>query len=60
MTNAGLRPHCWGKMTWILKYKDGEEPRSSICDCEFGATRCKSLTRQNAQQEDGYETSKTN
>jgi len=21
------KPHCWGKMDWILKYKEGEEPR---------------------------------
>lgn len=41
------KPHCWGKMTWILKYDDGEEPRDSICNCEHGAYKCKSLTRQN-------------
>jgi hypothetical protein len=44
------KPHCWGKMDWILKYPDGEEPRSSICNCEHGAYKCKSLTRLNSQE----------
>jgi hypothetical protein len=44
------KPHCWGKMTWILKYLNGEEPRNSICDCEHGAYKCKKLTRENHNQ----------
>ena len=39
------KPHCWGKMDWILKYEEGKEPRSSICNCEHGAMTCKKLTR---------------
>jgi len=27
-------PHCYGKMDWILKYKEDEIPRESICDCQ--------------------------
>lgn len=41
------KPHCWGKMDWILPYKEGEEPSSSICRCEFGARKCLKLTRDN-------------
>jgi hypothetical protein len=40
------KPHCWSKMTWILKYEDGKEPKSSICNCEHGAMKCKKLTRE--------------
>jgi len=47
-SSASGKPHCWGKMTWILKYEDGQEPKTSICNCEHGAMKCKSLTRQNA------------
>jgi hypothetical protein len=45
------KPHCWGKMTWILKYPDGQEPRDSICQCEHGAYKCKRLTRENSLKE---------
>jgi len=54
------RPHCWGKMTWILKYKLGQEPFNSICNCEHHASECMKLTRElnkmtNAQVEDQIE-----
>lgn len=45
---SSIKPHCWGKMDWILKYPNGEEPKSSICNCEHGASKCKDLTRENA------------
>ena len=41
------KPHCWGKMNWILQYEEGKEPESSICRCEHGAIECKNLTRNN-------------
>jgi hypothetical protein len=40
------KPHCWGKMKWILKYPSGMEPEHSVCRCEHGALKCKLLTRQ--------------
>lgn len=40
-------PHCFGKMTWILKYSSGIEPRTSICNCEHNSLKCKLLTRLN-------------
>lgn len=49
---AKNKPHCWGKMTWILQYEDGKEPKTSICDCEHNAMRCKELTRANIGQQD--------
>ncbi|OAA87759.1 hypothetical protein CLCOS_35500 [Clostridium coskatii] len=27
------RPHCYGKMDWILKYPEDETSKESICDC---------------------------
>lgn len=42
------KPHCWGKMTWILKYESGKEPSNSICSCAFGSKECLRLTRENA------------
>lgn len=41
------QPHCWVKMNWILKYPEGQEPKNSICDCEFGSKTCLKLTRKN-------------
>jgi site-specific DNA-methyltransferase (adenine-specific) len=40
------KPHCWGKMTWILDYKEGQEPDYAICRCEHGAAECIKITRQ--------------
>lgn len=44
------KPHCWGKMVWILKYEPGKEPYTSICDCEHGSKKCLQLTRENAEK----------
>ena len=41
-------PHCYGKMKWILKYEPGKEPKTSICNCEFGNATCLRLTREAA------------
>ena len=48
VTKSKNYPHCWGKMNWILKYESGKEPSSSICQCEFGSSKCLKLTRENA------------
>lgn len=41
-------PHCWGKMTWILEYKEGEEQH--VCSCEYGSKQCLALTRARAKE----------
>ena len=38
------RPHCYGKMDWILKYPEDETPKESICDCQF-INSCLRITR---------------
>lgn len=43
------RPHCYGKMTWILKYPEDETPKSSICNCEC-TNSCLRLTRNKASE----------
>lgn len=48
--SASNKPHCWGKMKWILKYPSGMEPPTSVCRCEHGSLKCKLLTRQAARQ----------
>ena len=50
MDSASNKPHCWGKMKWILKYQSGMEPPTSVCRCEHGSLKCKLLTRQAARQ----------
>ena len=50
MGSASNKPHCWGKMKWILKYPSGMEPPTSVCRCEHGSLKCKLLTRQAARQ----------
>jgi len=37
------KPHCYGKMDWILKYLEDEIPDSSICSCEY-VNSCLRLT----------------
>ena len=49
MENKNRKPQCWGKMIWILKYKEGCEPWSSVCSCEHGQKECLRLTRENAK-----------
>lgn len=44
-----FKPHCWGKMKWILKYPSGMEPPHAVCRCEHGSLKCKLLTRQTAR-----------
>jgi len=44
------KPHCWGKMYWVLNEKEGQENSSSICDCEYGSRNCLKLTRERAAQ----------
>lgn len=52
MKQSGIKvkPHCWGKMTWILKYPTVMEPPHSVCRCEHNALKCKLLTRQSARK----------
>lgn len=38
------KPHCYGKMDWILKYAEDNVPRTSICDCPL-KNSCMRLTR---------------
>ena len=38
------KPHCYGKMDWILKYPEDETPKESICDCQF-TNSCLRITR---------------
>jgi hypothetical protein len=47
--DTSFKPHCWGKMKWILKYPSGMEPNHAICRCEHGALKCKLLTRKAAR-----------
>ena len=45
------KPHCYGKMDWILKYPEGSTPKDSICDCQC-TNSCLRLTRnKNAEDE---------
>lgn len=49
-------PHCYGEMTWINKYKEGEVPREAICDgCYSGS--CIRITREiyESQHKEGEE-----
>jgi len=39
------KPHCFGKMKWILKYPSGHEPDNALCDCEYGMFFCLVNTR---------------
>lgn len=44
------KPHCWGKMDWILQYPVGEE--KNVCSrCEHGVQTCLRLTRENAEKQ---------
>jgi len=39
------KPHCWGKMTWVLKDPVGKEKH--VCSrCEHGVKACLKLTRE--------------
>lgn len=38
------KPHCYGKMDWILKYPEDETPKEAICRCVF-TNSCLRLTR---------------
>jgi hypothetical protein len=49
VVGSASKPHCWGKMKWILKYPSGMEPPHAICRCEHGSLKCKLLTRQVAR-----------
>ena len=46
------KPHCWGKMTWVLQYKPDEIPTEYICNCGHGSMQCLDLTRQLVNQKD--------
>lgn len=41
--------HCYGNMDWILKYPNGKEPPTSVCNCAYSKS-CLKLTRQNAEK----------
>ena len=30
-----VKPHCYGKMDWILKYAKDNIPKHAICDCYY-------------------------
>ena len=30
-----MKPHCYGKMDWVLKYPEDEIPKHYICNCKF-------------------------
>jgi len=45
MEKETVKPHCWGKMTWVLKYPVGKEKH--VCICEHGSKKCLELTRAN-------------
>lgn len=38
------KPHCYGKMDWILKYPEDKTPKEFICKCEY-TNSCLRLTR---------------
>lgn len=44
------KPHCYGKMDWILKYPEDKTPRGSICSCQF-TNSCLRITRNKADNE---------
>lgn len=46
------KPHCYGKMDWILKYPEDEVPESSICKCQY-TNSCLIITRNSAVKEKG-------
>lgn len=37
------KPHCYGAMTWILKYPKEDIPSNSICDCCY-KNKCLEIT----------------
>lgn len=45
MGTEKTKPHCWGKMTWVLKYPVGKEKH--VCVCEHDSAKCLALTREN-------------
>ncbi|MGJ0847469.1 hypothetical protein ACR77J_12330 [Tissierella praeacuta] len=38
------KPHCYGKMDWILEYPEDETPEHSICKCQY-TNSCLRITR---------------
>lgn len=52
------KPHCYGAMTWILKYPKEDIPRSSICDCCY-KNKCLEITLNSTNKESGFVKSKT-
>lgn len=42
------KPHCYGAMTWILKYDKDKIPNSSICNCCY-KNECLELTLNNVK-----------
>ena len=44
-----IKPHCWGKMTWVLKYYPNI-PGAYICNCDHGSAKCLELTRKVANK----------
>ncbi len=44
-----MKPHCYGKMTWILKYPEDEVPNTSICSCVH-RNSCLRITQNNADK----------
>lgn len=43
------KPHCYGKMDWILKYDEDSIPSTSICDCQY-KNSCMRFTRNNYEK----------
>ena len=44
------KPHCYGGMTWVLKYSEDEVPNESICKCQH-SNSCWRLTWNKFEEE---------
>lgn len=44
------KPHCYGKMDWILKYPEDDTPQRSICSCAH-VNSCLRITRNKQELE---------
>lgn len=42
------KPHCYGKMDWILKYQEDDTPKEYICACEY-TDSCLRITRNKSE-----------
>jgi hypothetical protein len=49
MVELMAKPHCYGKMDWILKYPEDKVPKTSICSCQY-TNSCLRITRNSTEQ----------